>query len=59
MPVGGTVVELATGMQHTCVRLSTGAVRCWGDGTLGRLGYGNTTTLGDTEPASTGGDVPF
>src|SRR6185369_12855906 len=42
VPVGGTVVEIATGQQHTCARLSTGAVRCWGDGTLGRLGYGNT-----------------
>lgn len=41
------VVELSTGHQHTCVRLSDDTVRCWGFGTGGKLGYGNQETIGD------------
>ena len=43
---GQTVVEVASGSAHTCARLTTGAVKCWGLGTLGRLGYGDTLTRG-------------
>jgi alpha-tubulin suppressor-like RCC1 family protein len=53
--VGGTVVQLATSStsQHTCVRLGTGTVRCWGLNTWGQLGYGHTRHVGDDEsPAS-------
>jgi alpha-tubulin suppressor-like RCC1 family protein len=59
VPVGMTASEIAAGLQHTCARSSTGAVRCWGQGMLGRLGYANTTTIGDSEPASTGGNVQY
>ena len=53
--VGGTVAQIVTG-SHTCALLDTGAVRCWGSGTDGKLGYGNTTIIGDNEtPASAGG----
>ena len=57
--VGGTVSEIAAGLTHTCARLSTGTVRCWGQGMLGRLGYGNTQNIGDSETPQQTGDVPF
>ncbi|MBK8293864.1 MAG: DUF11 domain-containing protein [Solirubrobacterales bacterium] len=52
---GRRAVAISAGSGHTCVVLDTGAVRCWGSGANGRLGYGNTTTIGDTEtPGSVG-----
>lgn len=57
--VGGTVSQVVAGESHTCALLSTGAVRCWGLGTNGALGYGNTSNVGDnTEPADVG-DMPL
>ena len=48
-------VAIATGNEHTCALLDNGAVRCWGSGEHGALGYGNTATIGDDEtPASVG-----
>ena len=35
-----------------------GAARCWGAGSYGRLGYGNTDNIGDDEEPHTAGDVP-
>jgi cysteine-rich repeat protein len=55
--VGGTVVELAAGYAQTCARLDTGFVHCWGEGIGGALGYGNTNSIGDNEPASAAGVV--
>ncbi len=53
---GATAMKVAAGGSHTCVLLSTGAVRCWGEGAAGRLGIG-------AAPASlavgTGADVDF
>jgi alpha-tubulin suppressor-like RCC1 family protein len=57
--VGGPVVRLAAGELHTCAVLSTGAVRCWGSGWQGRLGYGNTNNIGDNETPASAGDVPY
>ncbi len=52
---GRTATALATGWQHTCALLDDGTVRCWGDGFVGALGYGNTDVIGDDEtPGSVG-----
>ncbi len=57
--VGGPVLQLAAGDSHTCALMWSGAVRCWGLGIDGRLGYGNTATIGDDETPSSAGDVPL
>ncbi len=59
VPVGGKVVQIAAGGFHTCALLDTGAVRCWGDGQDGELGYGNTDSVGDDETPADAGDVPL
>ncbi|MCB1316470.1 MAG: hypothetical protein KDK27_10980 [Leptospiraceae bacterium] len=55
--VGGTVIQIASGFHHTCALLDTGSVRCWGTGTNGQLGYGNTNHIDDDESPATAGDV--
>ncbi len=55
--VGGKVTQIDTGPDHTCVLLDTGAVRCWGAGSGGQLGYGNTNNIGDDETPASAGDV--
>jgi alpha-tubulin suppressor-like RCC1 family protein len=46
---------VAAGARFSCARLDTGRVRCWGIGSYGALGYGNTHDVGDNEtPASAG-----
>lgn len=42
--VGGAAVQIAVGAQHVCALLDDDSIRCWGDGTEGALGYGNTGT---------------
>ncbi|QDK41566.1 hypothetical protein DOM21_08890 [Bacteriovorax stolpii] len=51
--ISDTAVQVMTGTSHTCALFSTKGVRCWGLGSDGQLGYGNTTTLN-----SPGGNVP-
>jgi cysteine-rich repeat protein len=38
-------IALAVGRQHACVIHQGGAVRCWGAGGKGRLGYGEEPTM--------------
>jgi alpha-tubulin suppressor-like RCC1 family protein len=38
---GKTAVAISAGKAHTCVILDNGSVKCWGEGTDGKLGYGN------------------
>jgi alpha-tubulin suppressor-like RCC1 family protein len=45
------------GGYHTCVVLPEGNVRCWGFNGDGRLGYGQTESIGDDETPAAAGDV--
>jgi alpha-tubulin suppressor-like RCC1 family protein len=54
---GRTVTAIAAGSAHTCALLDNGTVRCWGFGANGRLGYGNTDTIGDDELPTAAGPV--
>ncbi len=55
--VGETVIQIATGRNHTCALLTDGSVRCWGYNGRGQLGYGHTNTIGDDESPASAGDV--
>ena len=46
---GRTVKALSSGGFHNCVILDNDAVRCWGSGSSGHLGYGNDFNVGDNE----------
>jgi alpha-tubulin suppressor-like RCC1 family protein len=54
---GHTALRLAAGYVHTCALIDTNEVICWGQGTGGRLGYGNQETIGDDEDVSSAGSV--
>ncbi|GAB4563475.1 MAG: hypothetical protein Tsb0020_12630 [Haliangiales bacterium] len=56
---GVIATQLTAGLFHACARLQTSAVKCWGRGNLGQLGYGNTNSLGDNESVAEFGNVPF
>jgi alpha-tubulin suppressor-like RCC1 family protein len=49
--------SLDVGARDTCAVLDTGRERCWGDGSQGQLGYGNTDTIGDDETPDSAGPV--
>lgn len=55
--VGGSVTQVVVGQHHTCALLTTGSVRCWGRGTEGQLGYGNTNHIGINRSPASAGDV--
>ncbi len=49
------IEEVFNGWQHNCALLDSGSIRCWGLGSCGQLGYGDTENIGDDEtPASAG-----
>jgi alpha-tubulin suppressor-like RCC1 family protein len=50
------VVQISAGWMHTCALLEDGSVRCWGRGSLGRLGYGSSETAGN-HPANVPSDL--
>ncbi|RYE86372.1 MAG: hypothetical protein EOO75_15805, partial [Myxococcales bacterium] len=55
--VGGKVVQIVAGQQHTCAALDSGRVRCWGDNTVGQLGYRGVSSVGDQQAPVDAGDV--
>jgi alpha-tubulin suppressor-like RCC1 family protein len=46
---GAKVAQVAAGLSFTCARLSTGALRCWGDNGYGQVG--NQTNVEADSPA--------
>jgi alpha-tubulin suppressor-like RCC1 family protein len=57
---GVTVKQLALGDYHTCALLSNSSIQCWGENSLGQLGYRETWRIGDDElPSSVGPVVLF
>jgi alpha-tubulin suppressor-like RCC1 family protein len=54
---GLTVKRIATGFLHTCMLLNTDAIKCFGYGGHGALGYGDTTRRG-REPGEMGDNLP-
>jgi alpha-tubulin suppressor-like RCC1 family protein len=56
--VGETVTQISAGAAHTCALLASGNIRCWGQGSDGRLGYGNQSDIGDDETPVSAGNVP-
>jgi alpha-tubulin suppressor-like RCC1 family protein len=57
LDLGGPVIQVVVGGNHSCALLEGGTVRCWGTGSGGRLGYGNVETIGDDESPREAGDV--
>lgn len=61
--VGGTVIALTAGDNHTCALIEDGSVRCWGLNHRGQLGLGHLDDVGDDElpsavpPIDVGDDV--
>ncbi|MBV1857248.1 MAG: DUF4215 domain-containing protein, partial [Nannocystaceae bacterium] len=53
----GPARQVVAGFAHTCAMLDDGTVQCWGFGSTGQLGYGNTDTIGDDEDPTDAGVV--
>ena len=53
----GFVLAVDTSSDHSCALLEGGSIRCWGFNEYGQLGYGDTNTTGDDEPASARGYI--
>ncbi|HVY32034.1 MAG TPA: hypothetical protein VHB79_36110 [Polyangiaceae bacterium] len=55
--VGRKALSIAAGNTHTCAVLDGGDVKCWGNGTFGALGLGDTNDRGDA-PGEMGDALP-
>jgi alpha-tubulin suppressor-like RCC1 family protein len=53
------IPPVAIGDKHTCVLLNNNDVRCWGFGAEGRLGLGNTNSIGDNEAITSVAPIKF
>lgn len=51
--IGAPVISMSVGGHHACAILSSGAARCWGSNTSGRLGTGDT--INRLSPAAVAG----
>lgn len=47
MALGGAAVAITAGELHTCALMANSTVRCWGNGSQGKLGYGSLNSVGD------------
>ena len=54
---GFTATAISSGDFHTCAIRNDGSVVCWGYGADGRLGYGNTSNVGDMQTPGSAGPV--
>ena len=54
---GRTARRIASSEEHVCAVLDDDSIKCWGFGTRGRLGQGNTLTIGD-DPNEMGDSLP-
>jgi hypothetical protein len=55
--LGGPALSIGAGNLTVCARYGAGAVRCWGRGADGLLGYANVNNIGDNEHANAAGPV--
>ncbi|NVB38627.1 hypothetical protein G6O69_12370 [Pseudenhygromyxa sp. WMMC2535] len=51
------ILQIDAGAEHTCALIEGGRLRCWGGGSYGKLGYGNTENIGDNETPASAGDL--
>jgi alpha-tubulin suppressor-like RCC1 family protein len=58
-PYEGTVIEMAAGGFHACVRTQLQHLRCWGLGAFAELGRADTATIGDNEVIGVVGMIDF
>ena len=50
-----SIMRVSAGARHTCAVTAVGHLYCWGDGSRGALGYGNTDDVGlDITPEEVG-----
>ena len=52
-----TVKQIVAGNLHTCVLLSNGGIKCWGNNFFGNLGNGSSTDVAD--PSGMGRQMPW
>jgi alpha-tubulin suppressor-like RCC1 family protein len=55
----GKITQIFSGNSHNCVLFESGNIKCWGNNSVGQLGYGNTNIIGDNELPSSVGVVPL
>jgi hypothetical protein len=55
---GVLAASVAVGGLHTCARVTPPGVKCWGSGTSGQLGLGDTSVRGN-EPGEMGDALPL
>ncbi len=56
--LGAASTQVIASQSHSCSIDASGSAKCWGWGTFGRLGYGNTVNIGDDETPAAVGSVP-
>lgn len=54
---GRSAVAISLGMNHSCVVMDNGAIKCWGANTFGQLGLGDAENRGD-DPGEMGDNLP-